>query len=201
MTREDTLERLKEARITSTRYPWERQHNEGRKAFEAFCIYRDLGPTRSGEEVARQLTKSAQLIRRWSAKWKWVKRVNEWGDEQDRINRIAQTEAIRKMNERHSNMAMVLQSKVVTVINTLSAKTPKGAKALAKFEHALTPTVISRLLEVGVKIERQARGEAGDVVEEKEEPISHLAHFTTEELEQLDRIHSDATERAGRDTD
>ena len=74
MTREDTLQRLQEARTASTRYPWERQFNESRKAFEAFCVYRDMGPARSGEKVARELSKSAQLIRRWSAKWRVAKR-------------------------------------------------------------------------------------------------------------------------------
>ena len=50
-----------------------------------------MGATHSGEGVARDLGKSAQLIARWSAKWNWVERVGEWGDEQDRQNRIAQT--------------------------------------------------------------------------------------------------------------
>jgi len=37
------------------------------------------------------LGKSAQLIERWSVKWNWVERVADWGDEQDRQNRITQT--------------------------------------------------------------------------------------------------------------
>ncbi len=31
------------------------------------------------------------MIGRWSAKRNWVERVAEWGDEQDRQNRITQT--------------------------------------------------------------------------------------------------------------
>ena len=55
------------------------------------------GWTRSGEAVARKLGKSAQLIARWSAKWDWVERVAEWGDTQDRANRIAQTDAVEPL--------------------------------------------------------------------------------------------------------
>ncbi len=50
-----------------------------------------VAATRSSEKVARELGKSAQLFARWSVKWNWVDRVSEWGDEQDRQNRIAQT--------------------------------------------------------------------------------------------------------------
>ena len=53
-----------------------------------------MGQTRSGERVGRELGKSAQLIERWSAKWDWVDRVAEWGDDQDRTNRIAQTVSV-----------------------------------------------------------------------------------------------------------
>jgi hypothetical protein len=191
MTKAERVQELRESRASSTRYPWERQFNESRKAFEAFCAYRDMGPARSSEKVARELSKSAQLIRRWSAKWNWVERVAEWGDEQDRQNRIAQTKAIQKMNERHAKLAVALQGKIATGLNLLQDETILG----------MTPSAISRLLEVGVKVERQARGEAGEVVEEKTETTSHLAHLTTEELEQLERIHDNAAERAERDQD
>ena len=186
MTREDTLKRLQEARAASTRYPWERQFNERRKAFAAFCAYRDMGPARCLAAVGRKLGKSAKLIERWSAKWNWVERVAEWGDEQDRQNRISQIDAIQKMNERHAALAVALTGKIVKGLNLLQDETIKG----------MTPSAMSRLLEVGVKVERQARGEAGEVVEEKVEATGHLAHLTTEELEQLDRIHDIAANRA-----
>ena len=57
------------------RKPWERQKGETRKAYEAFVIYRDLGGTRTLQQVAKKLTKSETLIRGWSAKWDWLNRV------------------------------------------------------------------------------------------------------------------------------
>jgi len=56
---------------------------------------------------------------------------------------------------------------------------------------------MGRLLEVGVKVERQARGEAGEIVSDRvEEADRSLGHLTTEELEELERIHDNAVRRA-----
>ena len=45
---------------------WERQENESSKAYQAFCIYRDLGAGRTLAAVSEKLRKSYDLIRRWS---------------------------------------------------------------------------------------------------------------------------------------
>ena len=55
--------------------PFEQQKKESAKAFEAFSVYLNLGPERSTQAVARQLAKSEQLVRRWSARWKWTERL------------------------------------------------------------------------------------------------------------------------------
>ena len=183
----ERLAALREARTESTRFPWERQFDESRKAFEAFVVYRDMGPTRSQEKVARELGKSAQLMARWSSKWSWVERVMAWVDEQDRQARLAQTEAVEKMNDRHAKMAAALTGKVV---EKLQQVTPEEIKKMNFVS-------LSRLLEVGVKVERQARGEAGEIVNDRvdAEVDTPLSHLTTEELEELERIHDIAAER------
>ena len=189
------IERLKdfqERRESSTRFPWERQFGESRKAFEAFAVYRDMGATRSQERVARELGKSAQLMARWSAMWNWVERVVAWVDEQDRQARVAQSEAVVKMNERHAKLAAALTGKV---IEKLQVVTPADIEKM-------TLVSLSRLLEVGVKVERQARGEAGEIVADRvEEMDKSLSHLTTEELEELERIHDNAVHRAESDQD
>ena len=65
----------------------------------------------------------------------------------------------------------------------------------------MSVSALSRLLEVGVKVVRQARGEAGEVVSDRVEVDKSLNHLTTEELEQIERIHELAAERtkAGED--
>ena len=55
--------------------PFEQQPNESAKAFAAFSIYLNLGVERSTQAVAKSLAKSEQLVRRWSARWQWLARV------------------------------------------------------------------------------------------------------------------------------
>src|SRR6476646_2359161 len=54
---------------------FEQQPKESAKAFEAFSIYLNMGPDRSIEAVARKVTKSSRLLKRWSAKFDWPARV------------------------------------------------------------------------------------------------------------------------------
>jgi hypothetical protein len=49
--------------------------NEGVKAWQAFMIYRDMGPDRTLRDVSNKLRKSEDLIWRWSSQWEWVKRA------------------------------------------------------------------------------------------------------------------------------
>jgi|TARA_R110000824_G_scaffold132891_1_gene295435 hypothetical protein len=191
IVKSERVEELREARESSTRFPWERQFNESRKAFEAFVTYRDMGTTRSQEKVGRELGKSAKLMGRWSAKWSWVNRVEGWVDEQDRLSRLSQVEAVAKMNKIHANLAAVLTGKVIEKLTSVTAAEVSQMSLVS----------VSRLLEVGVKVERQARGEAGEVVNDRVEVDKTLGHLTTEELEELERIHDIAAERAQQNQD
>ena len=51
---------------------------ESNKAYEAFCIYRDLGAGRTLKAVARKLQKSYTIIRRWKVEWNWGERAGAW---------------------------------------------------------------------------------------------------------------------------
>jgi hypothetical protein len=64
--------------------PWEMQPGEGVEAFQAFALYRDLGPGGSTAKVADALRKSNALIERWSRQHGWVSRRAAWVAELDR---------------------------------------------------------------------------------------------------------------------
>ena len=143
----------------NTPKPWERQENETTKAYEAFCVYRDMGTQRSLSKVAEKLQKSDTLMGRWSRENDWVKRAAKWDDEQERIEReIAQREqgkAIREMRKRHADLA--------------KAMLIKSAKALARIpDDEVKPADISRMVDVASKLERISRGDVGDVIEERD---------------------------------
>ena len=143
----------------NTPKPWERQPEETTKAYEAFCVYRDMGTQRSLSKVAEKLQKSDTLMGRWSRENDWVKRAAKWDDEQERIEReIAQREqgkAIREMRKRHADIA--------------SAMLIKSARALARIpDDEIKPGDISRMVDVASKLERISRGDVGDVIEERD---------------------------------
>lgn len=55
--------------------PWEKQKGETSKAYEAFIVFRDLGLSRTYEEVSRRMRKSSVLIRKWAKKNGWNERI------------------------------------------------------------------------------------------------------------------------------
>ena len=141
------------ARATIPPEPWERQKGENSKRFEAFQIYRDM-PGRSISQVARELSKSRQLIQRWAGEDKWHNRVAAWDAEQDRIARQAQIDEIKKMRKRHADLA--------------TAMLVKATKALKNIpEEEINGMTISKMVETASKLERISRGDVGDVVEER----------------------------------
>ena len=135
--------------------PWERQKGETPRAYEAFAVYRDMGPGRSQVKVGQKLSKNTATIAGWSTKYDWVKRVAAWDAEQDRIARQDQIDEIKKMRKRHTDLA--------------SAMLVKAARALQRIpEDEIKAADVSRMVETASKLERISRGDAGDVVEERD---------------------------------
>lgn len=63
--------------------PWERQEAESARAYEAFSLYRDMGPQRSYRAVREKLGRSSGYERHleaWAARFDWVSRANAWDD-------------------------------------------------------------------------------------------------------------------------
>ncbi len=136
------------------RLPWQRQKGESRKAFEAFGIYRDMGPTRSLQRVKEKLSKSYTIIARWSSRWGWVERTAAWDEELDRRGRESQIEERKEMAKRHINEAMVFQQKVLERMRQLNP-------------NELSPNDMARWFEIAVKVERLSRGEATENVKQE----------------------------------
>ena len=138
---------------------WDRLERETTKQYEAFCEYRNMGPDRSLRAVAEKLGKSEQLMSRWSAKNQWVVRSAEWDDEQERTEReIAQKEMakeIRLMRKRQAETGKYMQVKAMRALSKLPDEEMKAGE-------------ISKLIDVGAKLERTARGDVGEVIEERD---------------------------------
>ncbi len=145
---------------TPTPKPWERQPNETPRAFDAFTKYRDLEPyDRSAAKVADMIGKSASNIEQLCTRNNWVERVAEWDNEQDRIKREAaqkeQVMAIKKMRELHTKVAEKMINKANEALDQIS---PDEIK----------PSDITKLIDIGAKLERISRGDVGEVIEERQ---------------------------------
>jgi hypothetical protein len=141
--------------------PWERQIGESRQAFQAFAIYRDMGPARSLQKVAQQLSKSLALMKRWSEKWSWVARAAAWDAELDRKTREAQEKARAEMAERHAQEAMMLQKKGLELLKQLDPNSASWNEAI-------------KLVTEGAKLERLVRGEPTEISKQHIESWSDL---------------------------
>lgn len=177
--------------------PWERQPEETVKAFEAFVIYRDLGPERSITKVTQTLNKSRPLIGEWSSKYRWVERCAAFDHEQDRLHIMENNREIVEMKKRHAVLGKNLQT--------------VGAKALAAYLkkndaelEALTPAEIANLVKTGIELERKSRGEPETITEVREKVDANAATKAITELatdpEFLAKVQSAYTEGTGSGT-
>jgi hypothetical protein len=121
---------------------WDRQQDEGDKAFEAFALYRDLGPRRSVRSVAQKLGKSATQIGRWSSKHHWTSRVTVWDFEQDRIHQRKHQETIEEVRARQ---ASVLRTHIEAIGSAAAAASSRLASHTKAIE-AMDPEELVNLM-------------------------------------------------------
>ncbi|MET8983172.1 hypothetical protein ABZX85_47130 [Streptomyces sp. NPDC004539] len=114
---------------------WGRQPSESPQAFEAFAVYRDLGPARSVTKVACELDKSRTMA--------VVGRAAACHREQDRVFVAEQAQARRDVTRRHARLAQAVQNKAVARLRGLDPR-------------ELTPSEFLRYLQVATEIERKA---------------------------------------------
>ena len=135
--------------------PWERQINESSQAFEAFAAYRDMGAARSTAKVSRLLCKSVTLMNRWSSEHDWVKRCAAWDAEKDRVARESQIKGIIEMRERHAAIAKKMMDTADHALDNIKPD-------------EVSTNEIARLVEIASKLERISRGDAGEIIEERD---------------------------------
>jgi hypothetical protein len=139
--------------------PWEPQRDETPRAYTAFLVYRDLGPRRSlrkaapivydlptDEQVPLTSPKLRQL-KTWSAEFQWVNRAHAWDVHLDDETRYEQVEAVKEMRRRHAAVANMALAKAAERLREMTSK-------------EMTVRDAASLLDLAVKVERLARGEA-----------------------------------------
>jgi hypothetical protein len=140
--------------------PWDRLTGESSKAYAHFCLYRDMGLTRSIRQMpsVSGCTSVVRQLSRWSSRWRWVKRCQSYDDHLQLQNRLRQEKERKDMLTRHGKIAVLGQNLVVKGIEKLLADVEQGKRDLSASD-------ASRLLDVSVKIERLSRGEPTEISE------------------------------------
>lgn len=134
---------------------WERQPGESSVAFSQFVEYLRMGRVRTLAKAAENLTRSPGHIRNVAAEKDWVRRAEAWDVEQDRLWELEQAAARRAMAKYHARLASNILGKVATRLQDMTVE------EVGK----LTPRELAHWLEVGTKLERQARGEPTEHVQ------------------------------------
>lgn len=133
--------------ILEHKEPWERRNGEPAAAFHAFATYRSLGPARTIAVAAAELGRTSIYFQRLSAKWKWVERAQAWDDNRDKFVRDSEISEAIAAGKRHAAVAMKAIALSEASLDELSANPEK-----------LSAREAATLLDIGVKIERQALG-------------------------------------------
>src|ERR1017187_5116383 len=134
---------------------WDRQPGESSKAYAHFCLYRDMGQTRSIRQLLKDSncrSKLAQLMR-WSSRWRWVERCQKYDDYLEHQDRSQQEKERREMHKRHAKMGMLAQTLALR-------KLEKALNGIEKDPDGMSAPDAARILDIGVKVERLARGES-----------------------------------------
>jgi hypothetical protein len=141
---------------------WDRQPRETSRSYELFCVYRNLGPERSLAKARESASgiPSVPRLKVLSRKWSWVGRSRAYDDYIERQRRQQNERERRQMNERQARIGVLAQNIVVRRMERLLAEVEKDIAEM-------TPSDLARLLDIGVKIERLARGEPRIEVEEE----------------------------------
>ena len=117
--------------------PWERMEGESAKAFEAFRIYRDMGPERNLRAVAQQCNKSVSLLGRWSGANQWVERARAYDNELERAAHQEAVKSVREMRKRQLGIVAQMQHKAMSALQKMDTKSMKPKDQLAFLTKAM----------------------------------------------------------------
>ncbi len=148
-----------EEKTEEAQNPWDRNEGESDMEWHAFAAYRDLGTSRSLSACAREIGKSKGHVHGISKRWGWRDRVIAWDAHCDSVKQKATLKALEEWQRRHIEQSMKMQKAAMACLD-IYITTQKTSNA-----PLMKPQDIKALMETGVKIERQTRGEPDSKVQ------------------------------------
>lgn len=160
---------------TEDREPWERMPTEDQRDYLAFCVYRNLGPSRTYAAVARELTMAPATISRLANQFEWADRADAFDYYQDRIFQAELAERQRHMAREHLDMTQnalkALMAPVTAVLNKWEVNPEEtlaelGAKDIAKLMKIAQDSI--RLIPSLLAAERSTMAQPSQTIERLE---------------------------------
>jgi hypothetical protein len=145
---------------------WERQENETQKNYNLFCVYRDMGITRTIAKVVQKLNRPERYrghLSNLSAEYKWVDRCNAYDNYMDEENRKANVEAVKKMNEEIIVLSRQLRQipgvRLKSIVDKIRvAYESQDAARIEEATKDIPLYLVPQLIETSFMLERKARG-------------------------------------------
>ena len=191
-------------------YMWTRLPNETSKAFEAFELYRDMGPKRSIQKVGERLAKNAKALARLSKRYHWVERANAFDAYVGERKAEDRARELVEMNRRHAEWAQAFEELALEPLKELKARVADGTSPF--FDEGFRTMKTERLAEFALKsfrvfrlaasMERAARhGQEPENASPLENGSEFLTTIENGDLsEQNPALSEDALVRRGNDS-
>ena len=178
---------------------WERREGETETAYNAFCVYRDLGITRTLRKAATAFYAQSEehqndterapnpaALRRfkeWSRTWLWVSRVEAFDAEEQRETMLRMKERRQKMRESHFAVGGLALQRATQRLQQMA------------LDEELPLRSVPSLIRAGSELQRLALGEPTSIedmrcTEQPEEEGGDLdvSKLSVEDQEELVRI-------------
>jgi len=180
--------RLQPNKMAIMAHIWERLAEEPERAFLRFKKYREMGTKRSLRSLAKDEKVQLSAIACLSSKFSWQKRAAEWDRHLDQISQQSEIDEILAMKKRQISLALkaqkVAEQGLEKLIKHVEIKDASELRALD----------LSKLLDIGCRLERLNRDEPEQSLEIKEQQNFDL--LDEEELEALKRLLAKAEGKA-----
>ena len=164
---------------------WDRQPGESPKAHQAFLTYRGLGAARTLVAVSRALGKAYSLVRRWSKRFDWERRVWAWDVTQSRqdqeVVRRQRDDVVQQLTQDAFRMWRV----AIAYFWGLIDRDPDTGQPV--FGPKFTPTIALRFCELSLKIHTALAGAGDDNGQDDSQQADTVTfqHLTNAELKEM----------------
>jgi len=194
--------------------PTERQPGETDKAFAAFRIYLEQGPSRSTATVGEQLGhRSSKQAEKWSARWRWVERVAADDNRQAKAGDEERAAVVAKRSRRQAEIAQAHQEVTAVVAHEVLDRVEKARRAgedspLAKLTFRELINLEGNMARAHARVTVTERLALGITTEQPGEPLPRseaeeaAARLSREELDRrlagVDELAARRSEKAKR---